>query len=325
VSGRVAAGVDVGGTKALGILIDETGATLATYEVPTPEEGEALLDAVASVVSELAPLAELAGVGVGLPGLVDAEGVLRFAPNLPGVVGLGVELGLRRRLTDQGRGLPAAASVVAGNDANCAGAAELAFGAAKGVSDSVIVTLGTGIGGAIVAGGALLLGANRFAGEIGHMVIDLDGEPCQCGKRGCWERYGSGSALGRLAREAAAAGEAPGILAAAGGSVEAIRGEHVTEAAVAGNAEANAVLDEVGFYLAQGLANIAGILDPALFVLSGGMIRAGSALLEPAKRHFAALLEGAEHRPIPSIVGAHFGHHAGAIGAAALALGLGGG
>lgn len=324
-SGRVAAGVDVGGTKALGILIDETGATLATYEVPTPEEGEALLDAVASVVSELAPLAELAGVGVGLPGLVDAEGVLRFAPNLPGVVGLGVELGLRRRLTDQGRGLPAAASVVAGNDANCAGAAELAFGAAKGVSDSVIVTLGTGIGGAIVAGGALLLGANRFAGEIGHMVIDLDGEPCQCGKRGCWERYGSGSALGRLAREAAAAGEAPGILAAAGGSVEAIRGEHVTEAAVAGNAEANAVLDEVGFYLAQGLANIAGILDPALFVLSGGMIRAGSALLEPAKRHFAALLEGAEHRPIPSIVGAHFGHHAGAIGAAALALGLGGG
>jgi glucokinase len=329
VSGRVAAGVDVGGTKALGILVDETGAILATHEVPTPEEGEALLDAVASVVFELASPAELAGVGVGVPGLVDTDGVLRFAPNLRGVVGLGVELGLRRRLTDhgrgRGRGLPAAASVVAGNDANCAGAAELAFGAAKGVSDSVIVTLGTGIGGAIVAGGALLLGANRFAGEIGHMIIDLDGEPCQCGMRGCWERYASGSALGRLARKAAAAGEAPGILAAAGGSVEAIRGEHVTEAAMAGNAEADAVLDEVGFYLAQGLANIAGILDPALFVLSGGMIRAGSALLEPANRHFAALLEGAEHRPIPPIVGAHFGHHAGAIGAAALALGLGGG
>lgn len=323
-SGRVAAGIDVGGTKALGVLVDEQSSSLATLEVPTPLEGEPLLDAIADLVPELVRLAgcgvaDVSGVGTGVPGLVDPDGVLRFAPNLPAVVGLGVAAGLRHRLA--AFGLPQSAQVVVDNDANCAGAAELAFGAARGVSDAVIITLGTGIGGAIVAGGTLVFGANHFAGEIGHMIIDIGGEPCACGKRGCWERYASGSALGRMARVAAAEGRAPRILAAAGGVVDSIRGEHVTDEAAAGNPEAGELFGELAFYLAQGLANIAGVLDPELFVLGGGMIRAGEALLAPANRCFADLLEGAEYRPVPLIVGAHFGFQAGAIGAAALALG----
>jgi glucokinase len=320
--GGVAIGVDVGGTKALGALVDTQGAVLTTHVVPTPAEGEPLLDAIAGLIVELAPAGrELLGVGVGVPGLVDGAGVLRFAPNLPEIVGLGVTAGLRRRLPDGV--LPAPARLVADNDANCAGAAELGFGTAAAESDVVVVTLGTGIGGAIIAGGTLVRGANGFAGEIGHMIVQFGGEPCQCGKRGCWERYASGSALGRFAREAAAAGRVPGILAAAGGDVDAIKGEHVTEAAAAGNDEAVALFDELAFFLAQGLANLAAALDPGLFVLGGGMIRAGEALLEPTNRCFATLLEGAEHRPIPGIVGARFGYLAGAIGAAALALGVG--
>lgn len=320
-----AVGVDVGGTKALGALVDGEGTILATHEVPTPGEGEPLLDAVAGLVVELATGADgQVSVGVGLPGLVDRDGVLRFAPNLPAIVGLGVTAGLRSRLNSLG--LAEAAAIVADNDANCAGAAEMAFGSAAGASDAVVVTLGTGIGGAIIGRGALVRGGNGFAGEIGHMIVQVGGEPCQCGKRGCWERYASGSALGRFAREAAAAGRAPGILAAAGGSIEAIRGEHVTEAAAAGNAAANAEAEplfaELSFFLAQGLANLAAALDPNLFVLGGGMIRAGEALLVPTNRAFADLLEGAEHRPIPPIVGARFGHLAGAIGAAALAMGV---
>jgi glucokinase len=320
--GGVAIGVDVGGTKALGVLVDTAGAVLATQEVPTPAHGEPLLDAIAGLIVDLAPAErELLGVGVGVPGLVDTEGVLRFAPNLPAIVGLGVTAGLASRLAE--KGFPASASLVADNDANCAGAAELAFGAAAADTDVVVVTLGTGIGGAIIAGGNLVRGANGFAGEIGHMIVQFGGEPCQCGKRGCWERYASGSALGRLAREAAEAGRIPEILDAVGGIVDDIRGEHVTEAAAAGSDEAAALFEELAFSLAQGLANLAAALDPGLFVLGGGMIRAGEALLVPTNRCFATLLEGAEHRPIPPIVGARFGYLAGAIGAAALALGVG--
>ena len=146
---------------------------------------------------------------------------------------------------------------VVDNDATCATVAEWAFGAATGVTDAVMVTLGTGIGGGIIAGGHVVRGASGFGGEIGHMVVDPTGPVCPCGKRGCWERFASGSGLGRLAREAAHAGRLDEVVSLAGGDAESVRGEHVTTAAKAGDAGALAVLGELGWWLALGLSNLA--------------------------------------------------------------------
>jgi glucokinase len=191
-------------------------------------------------------------------------------------------------------------------------------GAAQGYDDVILVTLGTGIGGGIVAGGTLLRGANGFAGEIGHMVIDPDGDPCPCGQRGCWERYASGGGLGRLGQRAAAEGRAARVLARAGGDPHMVRGEHVTVAAADGDAEARAVLAELGWWVALGLANLANVFDPQAFVLGGGLVEAGELLFGPVRAAFAELLTGASYRPPVAIVPATLGEHAGAIGAACL-------
>jgi glucokinase len=211
--------------------------------------------------------------------------------------------------------------VRAGNDATCAAWAERTIGAAAGRDDVVLVTLGTGIGGGIVAGGRLLLGANGFAGEIGHMVVDPHGPRCPCGKRGCWERFGSGSGLGRLGREAAQAGQAHRVAELAGGDPEAVRGEHVTAAAAEGDEEAMAVMAQFGWWLALGLANLANVFDPQCFVVGGGLVAAGAVLFDPLKTAFADLVEAVQYRPPIDILPAELGERAGAIGAALLAAG----
>jgi glucokinase len=192
------------------------------------------------------------------------------------------------------------------------------LGAARGRDDALLVTLGTGIGGGIISGGRLLTGAHGFAGEIGHMVVNPHGPPCRCGQRGCWERYASGSGLGRIAREAAHAGQAARILELAGGDAEDVRGEHVTRAAAEGDAAAADVFRRFAWWLALGLANLANMFDPSVFMLGGGLIEAGEVLMKPTRAAFADLLEGAEHRPPVDIVPAQLGERAGAIGAAAL-------
>jgi glucokinase len=176
-----------------------------------------------------------------------------------------------------------------------------------------------GIGGGIVASGRPLLGANGFAGEFGHMVVDPHGPPCPCGKRGCWERFASGSGLGRLAREAAHAGQATRVLELAGGDPENVRGENVTTAAAEGDQEASAVMAQFAWWLALGLANLANVFDPEVIVVGGGLIEAGDVLLTPTRLAFGELVEGVEHRPPIRIVAAELGERAGAIGAAVLA------
>ncbi|MGH3184578.1 MAG: ROK family protein, partial [Streptosporangiaceae bacterium] len=199
---QVTIGIDMGGTKVLGLAVDDEGVVVSEVRVATPGRrgglgGETdgygpVIEALASVTEQLAASldVQVSSVGVGAPGLVDNTGVLRYAPNLPRGTGLDIAHHLSERLG----GL----RTVVDNDATCATVAEWAFGAAAGVTDAVMVTLGTGIGGGVIAGGHVVRGASGFAGEIGHMVVDPTGPPCPCGKRGCWERFASGSGLGRL-------------------------------------------------------------------------------------------------------------------------------
>jgi glucokinase len=310
----VTVGVDLGGTKCLGALVDETGHVVDEMRLPTPVGGDAIIDAIATVASDLiarspAP-AHVPGVGVGVPGLVDGRGVLRFGPNLPGITELPVRELLEARLDRR---------VVVENDATCAGWAERQVGAGRVCDNMLLVTLGTGIGGGIIVGGQLYRGSHGFSGEIGHMVVDPHGPPCPCGQRGCWERFASGSGLGRLAREAAHAGRARRILELANGDPENVRGEHVTAAAAEGDREAGEVMRAFGWWVALGLANLANVFDPELFVLGGGLIDAGDVLLAPVRDSFHSLVEAAEHRPPIDIVPAALGERAGVIGAALLA------
>jgi len=321
VAGRpepVGLGFDVGGTKILGLAVSLSGEILAEERRDTPPSGDDLLNSLGRLATELSDLVEgeacrVVGIGVGMPGLVDTAGVLRFAPNLLGASGTAVRSGMESRL--QWRW-----PVSVDNDATCATAGEHAFGAAVGSDDALLVTIGTGIGGGIVSGGRLLRGAHNFAGEVGHMTVDPHGPPCPCGKRGCWERYASGSGLGRLARDAAGAGRAGGVVEVAGGDSDLIRGEHVVAAAVAGDPEAEAILGEFAWWIGLGLGNLANLLDPDLIVLGGGLVNAGELLLEPVRRAFSEFVERSEDRADLRIVLAALGDRGGAIGAGAIGL-----
>jgi glucokinase len=309
---RVAVGVDIGGTKVLGALVDEHGAILAEHRVASPKEWLPMREAIVSVVDELrAGVPELHALGVGAAGMVDLDGVIHYAPNVPGFRKVPVRAELA-----EATGLV----TVVDNDANTAAYAEMRFGVAKGVSNALIITLGTGIGGGVIVDGRVLRGANGFAAEVGHFQTDPLGPMCACGERGHWEASASGNALGRMARELAAAGEAPGLLARAGGSIDAIEGHLVSAAAHAEMPEALALVDRYAFNVAIGLVGLANIFDPALIAISGGLVNDGALFLDPMRRHFFGHIEGAEYRPTPDIVPAALGERAGVIGAAILAL-----
>ncbi|MET0909092.1 MAG: ROK family protein [Ilumatobacteraceae bacterium] len=305
-------GIDVGGTKALGVAIDEHGVVLDEQSRPTPR-GDDSLEPLIDTLAELSDaLGASISLGVGVPGLVNRDGVLQAAPNLDGVAHFEVARRLRERLDGQVR------RVDVDNDATCATVAEWRLGAGSGTSDMVLVTLGTGIGGGLVANGAVVRGSNGFAGEYGHMVVDPDGPRCPCGRRGCWERYASGSGLAMLAREAAIARRCAAVVALAGGDAQDVRGEHVQAAARAGDAEALAVIDEFGRWVALGLSNLTNALDPEMFVLGGGLASGADLYLGPIVTWFGELLYQPHLRPIPRVEFARWGPRAGAVGAALL-------
>ena len=304
-------GIDVGGTKVLGVAVDADGAMVAEHREPTPEGGEAVLATMVTIVEQLrARVPGVAALGAGVPGLVDRTGTLRIAPNLPGVV----ELAVAARL--------AAATGLAtrvDNDATCALWWEHAMGVARGADDVLLVTLGTGIGGGLLLDGLLARGANGFAGEFGHMVVAAGGIRCPCGRSGCWERYASGSALGRMGRQATEGGGAPRMVALAGGDPADVRGEHVTGEAAEGDAAALGVVAEFASWFAVGLANLVAIVDVRTCVVGGGLVEAGDVLLTPIREAVGSDLIAAGHRPPVDIVAATLGEHAGAVGAAHLA------
>ena len=309
-------GIDIGGTKVLGVALGPADDVVAEARVPTPTGdrdvvGSHVADAVAQVVDDLDRELAATGdapVGVGPPGMLDRHGRLCFSPNLPQAHGIGWTELMGDRLSGR--------RIVIENDANFAVLAEHRLGAARGYRHVVMVTLGTGIGGGIVLDGRVQVGSAGFAGEIGHMVVDPAGPPCPCGRRGCWERFASGAGLGVLAREAALAGRLGEVVRVAGGDPESVRGEDVSAAAAAGDPAARRVIEEVAWWVGFGLANLAAVLDPECFVLGGGVAQAGDLLVEAARATFGELVEGGERRPLAVIVPAAFGERAGAVGAA---------
>ncbi len=316
-AGGLAIGVDVGGTKVAGMVVDPGGAILDRRHVETPAaDAEGVVRTVVAVARDLlADHPEVSVVGVGAAGLVDRDGVMRFAPNIAWR-----EYPLRERVA-RGVGLP----TLVDNDANVAAWGEFRFGAGKGSVDMLLVTVGTGIGGGIVTGGRLFRGAHGFAAEIGHVIVEPDGPRCGCGNRGCFEQVASGRAVGRLGVLAGRDHPEALLVRLAGGDPERIEGPMVTEAAKQGDPVATHVLGEVGRRLGEGIAGLVNVLDPDVVVVGGGVIEAGDLLLEPARRAFEGAVEAPDHRPRVPLLAAALGNDAGGIGAADLArLELGG-
>jgi glucokinase len=304
-------GVDLGGTNVRVALVDPDGTIVEQRRAPTPRTLDGIVDHITGAVRAFAPLRpEARALGVGAAGMVDRDGVIHYSPNVPAFL----DAPVRDRLVASVE-LP----TVVDNDANVAALAELTHGAARGRRDVLLVTLGTGVGGGIVTGGRILRGAHGFGAEIGHFQIDPDGPLCACGERGHWEALASGTALGHLGRTRALAGEAPSVVARAGGDPEQVDGIHVGEAARAGAADAVAIVTEYAHQVAVGLIGLVNILDPELIVVSGGLVDLDDVLLAPLRVAFAGRTEGAAYRPDVPIVAAELGAHAGVIGAAVLA------
>ena len=305
-------GVDVGGSKVLAGVVDETGAVVRIAHGSTPGRlvaAQAVEDAVVEAVTTVAGQDEVSAIGVAAAGFVDREGArVVFAPHLPWR-GEDVRARLQERF---------AAPVLLDNDATCAAHAEAAYGAGRGAASMLLVTLGTGIGGGLVLDGRVWRGHHGMAGEFGHMQVVPDGAACECGRRGCWEQYSSGNALVRGARSQL--GSQPTVLAElCGGDPARLTGPMVTEAAASGDLVARAAFSSVGRWLGVGLANLVAAFDPALVVVGGGVSAAGERLLEPARDALASSLVGAGHREVPALVPARLGSAAGLVGAAALA------
>ncbi len=306
-------GVDVGGTKVAGGVVDEQGRVLQRTRRPTPGTSPRHVeDTIAAVVADLRGLHEVEAVGIGAAGFIDADrGRVLFAPNLTWR-----DEPLRDEVTAR-IGLP----VVVENDANAAAWAEHRFGAGRGQSHLVAVTVGTGIGGGIVLGGQLYRGRTGIAAEFGHMQVVKDGRRCGCGQKGCWEQYCSGRALLHEAREIADVQPARGarLLELGNGEPEGIEAVEVTQAAREGDPAALACFEEIGYWLGQGLADLTSMLDPGVLVVGGGVADAGDLLLDPARRTFERVLSGAGNRPRPDVRLAELGNDAGMVGAADLA------
>jgi glucokinase len=306
-------GVDVGGTKIAAGVVDEDGKLLTSTRRVTPATDTRLvLEGIADAVRELRSAHEITGVGVGAAGFVDVgRAKVLFAPNLAWR-----DEDLQTALNAQ-LGVP----VVVENDANAAAWAESRFGAGRDHDDLVVVTVGTGIGGGVINRGRLLRGGYGVAAEIGHITMVPWGRRCGCGLQGCWEQYGSGRALVTEAREIArhSPAFASGLLAAAGGEADAIKGEMITALAQQGDVGALHCFDEIGRWIGLGLAQLAAVLDPSLFVLGGGVSAAGEVLRSRVEETFRANLTGRGHRPVAEVRLAEMGWEAGMVGAADLA------
>lgn len=309
----VAVGVDVGGTKLAAGLVAADGTILDRNRQTTPADADQIVTAIVSSAQTFASHHRLGDVrvGVGAAGLIDRDGVVRFSPNIPWTA-----YPLRSRLAGR-----LAGPVTVDNDANVAAWAEYRLGAARGAGESmVMLTVGTGVGGGLVLHDRLIRGADGMAGELGHIVVLEGGPSCPCGAQGCLEAMASGTAIARMARDAAAAGRLPSTSSLASTPVQQLTGKAVTVAAHAGDADAVGILAAAGRWLGVGIASLVAAFDPEVVVVGGGAMQAGELLLGPARTAVAERLLGRGYREPPPVLAAALGDDAGLVGAALLAL-----
>ncbi|CAB4540186.1 NagC Transcriptional regulator/sugar kinase [actinobacterium SCGC AAA044-D11] len=311
---KLAIGIDIGGTKVLGGVVNQDGEILRTFRVDTPKTGgDALNQSIADVITELLTTHNTDSIGISAAGLVSSDrATMLGSPNIKDWDGVNIAAELLNLC---------GAKTVVENDANCAAWAERVYGAGKGLENVIMITVGTGIGGAAIVNGQPLRGANGTGAEFGHMRIVPDGEQCGCGIKGCYERYASGSALMRHAREAIAKDPvaARNLLSRGDGTIEGLLGGHITEAARDGDRIAIEALATTGDWLGAGIATLSMLFDPSIVVIGGGVIDAGEFLLEPARKAMMREMPFVGKHPVPEIVSAKLGNDAGLVGVADLA------
>jgi glucokinase len=306
-----AIGIDIGGTKIAGALVSEDGVIIAEDRQPTPAgDPTAIVDLVVAMIDRLATGHEVIAAGVAAAGFIDAaQSTVYYAPNInwrneP----------FRERISER-IDLP----ITVDNDANAAGWAEFRFGAGRGSSDMTMLTIGTGVGGAIVSGGRLFRGGFGAGAELGHLRVVPDGLPCGCGARGCIEQYGSGRALLRMANDIADVGGIGLPLAQARRENDGLTGTIVGEFIAAGDAGAIHALQELGRWLGQACASLGAVLDPQRFVIGGGVAAAGYLLIDPIRDAYLQHLPARGYHPEPEFLIAELVNDAGVVGAADLA------
>ncbi len=307
-------GVDVGGTKVLGGLVDIDGKVIATARKDTPHQGgRALTQTIADIAKELMQSHDVLAVGVSAAGFVSSDRQTMLAtPNIADWNGVDLDSELTKLINKP---------VVIENDANAAAWGEAKFGAGRNRNHMILLTIGTGLGGGIVFNGALVRGAFGIAAEFGHMRVVPDGHLCGCGARGCFEQYASGKALLRHAREAISASPdmARNLLSRANGSIEGLTGADITQAAKEGDPVALAAFNTTAEWLGAGIASLSVLLDPDCVVIGGGVIDAGEILLAPLRRALVRYMPFAGKHPYPEIIAAQLGNQAGLVGVADLA------
>jgi glucokinase len=306
-----AIGIDIGGTKIAGALVDAHGQIVLEERVPSPAgDPEAMVDAVVGLIERLSANHEVIGAGVAAAGFIDADqSTIIYAPNIswrnePFKAKLEAKLDI---------------PVIIENDANAAGWAEYRYGAGRGYKHMIMLTIGTGVGGAVIADSHMLRGGFGIAGELGHLRVVPDGLACGCGQHGCLESYASGSALLRAAKELAASGDPAGkrlreIETEAGQ----LTGLEVYKAILENDEGALRLLSDLGSWLGQAIGSLVAVLDPEVVVIGGGVSAAGDLLLNPIRDAYLAHLPARGYRPELKITTAEFVNDAGVVGAADL-------
>jgi glucokinase len=310
-------GIDIGGTKIAAGIYDENHVLIHREQVSTPTSATAIDAQLASMYrAAKAEVGKIEAIGISAAGNVGSDRrTMLFSANIAAWVNYPLADRLSALIDNE-------VPVIVENDANSAGWGEYIAGAGKGSTNMVMLTVGTGLGGAFVLDNKLYRGSFGMAAEVGHLPMVPDGETCGCGLRGCAEKYISGTALERFARAAVRRNPQKGarLLELAGGDIDAIRGEMVSQAATEGDELGLYAFNKIGEWLGRTMAAIAAVLDPDRFVIGGGVVSIGDILLTPARKNYVRFLQAAAYRPHAEILTASAGNDAGMMGVADLAL-----
>ena len=314
-SSSLTIGIDIGGTKVLGGVVDASGKIIESARRVTPAAGgKELIATIVELIKELSVKHEIAGIGICVAALISADqGTIVGAPNIANLSELNFVAEIKKVFD-----LP----VIAENDANAAMWAEYKFGSAKGFNPVMFFIIGTGMGGGLVIDGKLFRGANGIGAEFGHMIVQPKGILCGCGAHGCIEQYASGSALMRYAKDAITADPTAGkALLDAAGVINNLTGEILTEAAKNGDQLAISAFNKQADWLGSACASYTLLLDPQAIVVGGGVVQAGELFLAPVRAAMEKYMPFAGTHLLPKVIAAKFGNDAGVIGAADLVRG----